>query len=69
MVNLGCQLDWIWNQLLDMPLGVSVKTFFGRKPRGNVPPQNEQHPQVAANMSVIKKQQQQKSEENARKSG
>ena len=48
MVNLGCQLDWNWNQLRDMPLGVSVKTFFRRMNReGTILLESGQHPQVS----------------------
>lgn len=30
VVRLGCQIDWIWNQLKDKLLGILVMTFLHR---------------------------------------
>lgn len=30
IVNLNCELDWIWNQISHIPLGGSMRIFPGR---------------------------------------
>lgn len=30
LINLGCQLGWIWTQLTDIPLSRPVRVFPGR---------------------------------------
>ena len=34
MANAGCHHDWIWNQLRDIAVGESARTFDGRTNRG-----------------------------------